>query len=170
MIRFHQWEKFFTILTDLVYISVVHEFYSALKEINANKQMDVPWMRILVRRKEISILPPEIASDSLMLITKGVNGTIKLFLTTIKFSILEPSVEYHIGDKKQKIAINTNPHLGENALSDSKWIVWWMQEVEPIYEDYTRKNGLKLPQFPTAKYEVKVEPSKIKKEEELEDK
>ncbi|KAK5839959.1 hypothetical protein PVK06_008819 [Gossypium arboreum] len=42
--------------------------------------------------------------------------------------------------------------------------------IRPIYEDYARIGGLKLPQFPVAKYEVKAELSKTKKEEESEGK
>ncbi|PPD83092.1 hypothetical protein GOBAR_DD19977 [Gossypium barbadense] len=45
-----------------------------------------------------------------------------------------------------------------------------MQEPRPIFEDYAQKSGLKLPQFPVAKYEVTIESSKAKKERELEEK
>ncbi|PPD90113.1 hypothetical protein GOBAR_DD12951 [Gossypium barbadense] len=66
--------------------------------------------------------------------------------------------------------INKKPHLGKNVLSNFEWKVWWMQKAGLVYEDYARKNGLKLPQFIIAKYEVKAELSNTKKEEESEDK
>ncbi|KAH1046792.1 hypothetical protein J1N35_037576 [Gossypium stocksii] len=44
-----------------------------------------------------------------------------------------------------------------------------MQEVGPIFEDNTRKSGLKLPQFPSAKYKVAIGSNKVKKERELEE-
>ncbi|KAK5836698.1 hypothetical protein PVK06_012498 [Gossypium arboreum] len=69
-------------------------------------------------------------------------------------------------NRKQKWVIKTKPHLGENALSNSEWIVRWMQEAGPTFEDYVRKSGLKLPQVPVAKYEVKAKPSKRKEEKE----
>ncbi|KAH1039697.1 hypothetical protein J1N35_041440 [Gossypium stocksii] len=85
-----------------------------------------------------------------------------------KFLILESSVEYLIENWKRKRAIKTKTHQGNNLLSDLEWIMRWMQRVRLIFEDYARKNGLKLPLFLTVKYEVTVESSKVKKERELE--
>lgn len=44
-----------------------------------------------------------------------------------------------------------------------------MQKALPIFEDCARKSRLKLPQFPIAKYKVKIEPSKVNKKKELEE-
>ncbi|MFQ6643796.1 hypothetical protein Gotur_017519 [Gossypium turneri] len=70
---------------------------------------------------------------------------------------------------KARIVIKTKPYLGDNALLNSEWIVRWMQEVRPIFEDYARKSGLKLPQFPATKCNMKKKMSKINKENELEE-
>ncbi|KAK5785662.1 hypothetical protein PVK06_040265 [Gossypium arboreum] len=44
-----------------------------------------------------------------------------------------------------------------------------MQEAKLIYKDYTQKSELRLPQFPTAKYELNVESKKIEVEEDPEE-
>ncbi|KAK5835301.1 hypothetical protein PVK06_010989 [Gossypium arboreum] len=72
------------------------------------------------------------------------------------------------GNQKQKRAIKTKQHLSENVLLDSTWIVRWMQEAKPIFEGYTRKNRLNLPQFSLTKYKVKIKSNKVKKKREME--
>ncbi|MFQ6662155.1 hypothetical protein Gotur_030061 [Gossypium turneri] len=150
MIQFHRWEKLCTIPTDLVYILILHEFYVTLNETNANRPMNVPWMRILVQEKEISISTPEMVrrkefvymdiseytlqwtrkkevellfSHFVVVLckqTKVPMGQIGYFLQPIKIAILEPSVEYLIGHRKWKRAIKTKPHQGGNVLFDSE--------------------------------------------------
>ncbi|KAH1107529.1 hypothetical protein J1N35_011297, partial [Gossypium stocksii] len=43
-----------------------------------------------------------------------------------------------------------------SVLSNLEWMIQWMQEVIPIYEDYVKKNGMKLSQFLTNKYQAIV--------------
>lgn len=42
-----------------------------------------------------------------------------------------------------------------NVLPNLKRMIQRMQEAKPIYEDYARKVGLRLSQYPTATYEAR---------------
>ncbi|KAH1073488.1 hypothetical protein J1N35_025816, partial [Gossypium stocksii] len=87
------------------------------------------------------------------------------YLPLMKYLMHEPNVTNLVGNCEKKKAIKIKPHLVERLLPHTEWIVQWNQETGPIYEDYAWKNGLRWPQFPTAKYEAKEESSKIEVEE-----
>ncbi|MBA0820420.1 hypothetical protein Gohar_022425 [Gossypium harknessii] len=127
MIQFHRWEKLCTIPTDLVYILILHEFYVTLNETNANRPMNVPWMRILVQEKEISISTPEMA--------------------TLLYVIL----------KKERICVHG--YIGVYASMDK-------EKGSGI--TFLALRGSLMQTNKAAKYEVKTELSKTKKEEESE--
>ncbi|KAH1047139.1 hypothetical protein J1N35_037923 [Gossypium stocksii] len=96
-------------------------------------------------------------------------GKSECYLQPSKLPIHEPNQKHLVGNKKRKRAIKSKPYLGKNVLPNLEWMIQWIQKAKPIYEDYERKNRIKLPQFPADKYKAKIKPSKEMKLEEEED-
>ncbi|MBA0812614.1 hypothetical protein Gohar_026566 [Gossypium harknessii] len=138
LIQYHRWEKFSTTLTKSVYLPIVQEFYSALKEVDTSRPIEVPWMMFFARGKEMTISPAEI--------------------------VMYYDVPLYIYDFVQRTDLMFFPRENMNGIIK----LLTDKTIGPIFEDYARKNGLKLPLFPIAKYEVVTESSKVKKERELE--
>ncbi|MFQ6645170.1 hypothetical protein Gotur_020469 [Gossypium turneri] len=178
LIQYHRWEKFSTTLTKSVYLPIVQEFYSALKEVDTSRPIEVPWMMFFARGKEMTISPAEIVmyydvplyiydfvqrTDLMFFPRENMNGIIKLLTDkTSEWKIIVPAL--------RNIHMPTSKGADGTAMScpSTKQVSNLETEFGPIFEDYARKNGLKLPLFPIAKYEVVTESSKVKKERELE--
>ncbi|KAH1046595.1 hypothetical protein J1N35_037379, partial [Gossypium stocksii] len=55
-------------------------------------------------------------------------------------------------DRKHKQDKHVKPNQGASDIPYSEWIIGWMQEVRPIYEDHARSNKIGMPQFLVVKY------------------